>query len=115
MAGLMISTVSSVCLLEQSTTGVGSTQSSKPRLRGGVFRHSPTLGGGGTSPAAVEPVGEAADRVGPAAAAELASLVHPVQATHTPMVTSRAAARRSLVMSIPVHAHSKCESRKAGA
>src|SRR3954447_11208715 len=90
-----------VWVFEQSTTGVWSTQSFSPRLAAGVFRHCPTLGGGGTSPAPDEGGDETAvdGRVGRAAVGELASLVQPVQAMPIAIVASKAAARTTVSMS----------------
>src|SRR5262245_15770951 len=97
----MTPTVSSVCGFEQSTTGVRSTQSSCPRLLAGVFRHCPSLGGGGTSSATADCVGQAAPdgRVRTADAAELASSEQAAHVAPTTMMTSTAAARTSFVMS----------------
>jgi hypothetical protein len=69
-----------------------------------VFRHCPTSGGGGTSPVVDERVDEGAvrDRVGVAAAGELASFPQ-AAVPPTPMTTTRirVAERWKMAMGLP--------------
>jgi len=100
---LITAAVSRVWGFEQSTTGVSSTHTSGPRFFAGAFRHCPTSAGGGTSAVVDERVEEGAEDegVGRAGAAELVLFPQAVQPTTTTTPTTSAAARWSVVMSLP--------------